>query len=210
MTEYEEEARKRGNVELDYGAIIDFHREGERQKLVAEYAWAIPSEEALQTIAAEGPIVEIGAGNGYWAWELEKRGVDILAYDPDPYEEGQFVVLGERWEDLEDGGKALAVVDEGQRVYRRRWAHVYKGDHTVAEGHGDRSLFICWPTWGGAWATEAVEASHADTVLMVGELGGCTGDEGLVPALARDFKLTKTVEIPRYWGVHDSLTVWRR
>lgn len=210
--EYEKEARARANVDLPNGAIIDFGREVDRPKLVAEYSWAIPNEAALQTIGEGGPILEIGAGNGYWAWELQQRGVDVVAFDPEPYEEGQFVVLGERWSKRPDGSTVLALVDEGARVYRRKWAEVLKGDHNIvtAEEYRDRNLLICWPTWGGEWATQAVESCYAETVYMVGELGGCTGDERLVYALAKDFKLVKTVEIPTYWMVHDVLTVWQR
>jgi hypothetical protein len=36
-----------------------------RADLVHKYAWAIPNEEAIATIAALSPIVELGAGTGY-------------------------------------------------------------------------------------------------------------------------------------------------
>lgn len=211
MTEYEAEARKRGNVEpIALGSELDIRREAERPRLVAEYSWAIPNEKALQTIAAEGPILEVGAGNGYWAWELRKRGVDVLAFDPKPYKEGQYIEIGPEPPASVADPEIRAMLKERNRVYRRKWADVEEGDHTVVAQHRDRNLFICWPSWGEPWATEAVERCHAEVVLFVGELGGSTGDEGLVPALCRDFKLTKTVEIPNYWGVHDVLTVWRR
>ncbi|KAG7397358.1 hypothetical protein PHYBOEH_000870 [Phytophthora boehmeriae] len=46
-----------------------------------KYSWAIPDERALQIIKHYGPIVEMGAGSGYWARLLQLRGVDIVAYD---------------------------------------------------------------------------------------------------------------------------------
>lgn len=48
------------------------------------YAWAVPNERALEVIAERSPggVVEIGAGGGYWAMELQRRGVDVIAYDP--------------------------------------------------------------------------------------------------------------------------------
>ncbi len=45
------------------------------------YAWAIPTDEALATIAKYSPIIEIGAGTGYWAALLQERGTDVLAFD---------------------------------------------------------------------------------------------------------------------------------
>lgn len=37
------------------------------QPLVEKFAWAIPDNRSLRIIAEFSPIVEIGAGKGYWA-----------------------------------------------------------------------------------------------------------------------------------------------
>ena len=57
------------------------------------YSWGIPADEALTVIENVSPagIVEVGAGTGYWAMLLKKRGVDIVAYDRTP-------VQGQLWE----------------------------------------------------------------------------------------------------------------
>ena len=53
-----------------------------RRSLRRRYSYSIPSEEALQAIASIGePMVEIGAGKGYWAKLLQEKGVDIVATD---------------------------------------------------------------------------------------------------------------------------------
>ena len=36
-----------------------------RHDFTHKYAWAIPNDEAIHTIASLGPIVEMGAGTGY-------------------------------------------------------------------------------------------------------------------------------------------------
>src|ERR1700674_2056565 len=51
---------------------------------VRRYAFAIPTEQALATIARYAPIVELGAGTGYWAFLLRRRGVNCVAYDLAP------------------------------------------------------------------------------------------------------------------------------
>ena len=48
------------------------------------YAWAVPDERALRILEHFGPIVEVGAGKGYWASLLAARGVDVVAYDAMP------------------------------------------------------------------------------------------------------------------------------
>jgi hypothetical protein len=55
-----------------------------RHYLVERFAWAVPSDEAIRTIAGLGSIVEIGAGTGYWASLLELAGADIAAFDKAP------------------------------------------------------------------------------------------------------------------------------
>ena len=51
------------------------------EPLCKKYAWAIPDERALQILASFSPLIEIGAGRGYWARLLRDQGVDILAFD---------------------------------------------------------------------------------------------------------------------------------
>jgi hypothetical protein len=55
-----------------------------QQQLITAYAFAIPTRTALEYLCEQGPLVELGAWNGYWAYELDKRGTDITAYDVDP------------------------------------------------------------------------------------------------------------------------------
>ena len=38
----------------------------------------------LDVIAEHSPIVELGAGTGYWAAMLARRGADVIAYDIEP------------------------------------------------------------------------------------------------------------------------------
>lgn len=51
---------------------------------VARYSYAIPDLTALNILAEHGPILEIGAGTGYWAYLLRQRGVDVAAFDINP------------------------------------------------------------------------------------------------------------------------------
>lgn len=58
-----------------------------RGDLVDRYAWAIPNETAISRLVDLSPIVEMGAGSGYWAYEIERRGGTVHAYDNDPPDE---------------------------------------------------------------------------------------------------------------------------
>ena len=55
---------QRGDVLVQYTS---------RDRLVMKYAWAVPNDAALDALAHLGPIVEVGAGTGYWAKLLRDR-----------------------------------------------------------------------------------------------------------------------------------------
>src|SRR5712675_189481 len=55
-----------------------------RRELASLFSWAVPNAPALEVLAAHAPLVECGAGMGYWAALLRARGVDVLAYDAAP------------------------------------------------------------------------------------------------------------------------------
>lgn len=58
-----------------------FRGTDQRAELVRRYAWAVPDAAAIAALAARSPLVEIGAGTGYWARLLAAAGADIIAYD---------------------------------------------------------------------------------------------------------------------------------
>ena len=56
-----------------------------KTSVATAYAWAVPSAEAIATIARNARrVIEIGSGSGYWAWMLAAAGVDIIAFDVTP------------------------------------------------------------------------------------------------------------------------------
>jgi hypothetical protein len=53
--------------------------------LAAHFSWAVPSEEAIDTVARHTQhVVEIGGGSGYWAWLMAQRGISVRAFDVQP------------------------------------------------------------------------------------------------------------------------------
>jgi hypothetical protein len=47
-------------------------------------SYAIPDEAALAAVARWAPLVEVGAGTGYWSAVLQSSGVDVVAFDSQP------------------------------------------------------------------------------------------------------------------------------
>lgn len=158
-----------------------------RQRYTYKYAWAIPRKAALEAIAKHSPIVEVGAGSGYWAKLLNDLGADIVAYDSDPNTYHS------------SGGKL-----------HFNWFEVRQGNETVAKDHSDRALLLCWPPYGAKMATNCLKNYKGDTVLFIGEWDGCTGDASFFKLLEKNFSREEVIDLPVWLGLHDALYVFRR
>lgn len=180
------------------------------------YAYGIPTEAALDAIAAVSPggVVELGAGTGYWARLLHDRGVDVVAYDVAPPETG-----ANRFADA-----------------RAAWFPVLRGDDLAVARHADRTLLVVWPNPNETWAGDAVARFHAaggQTLVYVGEgPGGLTGDATLHarlgihgPCLACTLGVAdapcvcgidvlwepiRTVGLPRWGDAEDQCAIYQR
>ena len=53
-----------------------------RDKFIVKYGYAILTRKAIEAIRPHAPLLEIGAGSGYWTYELRKWGIDCVATDP--------------------------------------------------------------------------------------------------------------------------------
>lgn len=162
-----------------------------REALCGRYTWSIPSPGDIAWLAKalDGrAVVEIGAGSGYWAWQLTQAGVPVAAYDPHP------------------------PGPQNKFNQHRLYHPVMPGDHENAAQHPDRALMLCWPSYGAAFAKQALHHYRGDTVVYIGEgEGGCCADDRFHRILARDFDEAGCSPFHVNWyGIHCCLTVWRR
>lgn len=158
-----------------------------RQDMTALYAWSIPSPAdlgwMLDQLDGRG-VIEIGAGNGYWAWLLRQLGVDVTAVD--------------------DGS--------WRRAWKAVWSHVATGGPETAAAHPDRALLLIWPPHGAAMAAQSLAAYTGDLVIYAGEGdGGATGDDDFHDALETGWEpISRAPHHPTYYGIHCRLTAYRR
>lgn len=157
----------------------------ERPTLVQRYSWALPTDEALAVIARYAPVVEMGAGGGYWSHLMRERGIDVIAYDREhPHSDNYFA--------------------------RHLWTKIEPGGPAVLGDHGDRSLFLCWPPNSSAMATNCLKRWPGAHLIYVGEWRISTGSRGFHDRLEAGFELVEKLSIPQWEGMYDMLTVWRR
>jgi hypothetical protein len=157
----------------------------ERDYLTHYYGWPIPTEEAIMKAVDLAPIVEVGAGGGYWASLIREADGDVIAYD---------------------------IATAGKSDYSwKAWTEVEQGDEYKASDHPDRTLFMSWPLGSNLFAEWVLEAYNGDDVIYVGEHeGGSCATTGFFAMLQRDFNLVEEVDIPRYFGYHDYMSIWSR
>jgi len=175
------------------GRTVDIFRA--REELTRKYAWAVPTPEALRTVAKyAGPgLLSIGAGTGYWESLLAQLGVDVLAFDRRPPTEKPFA----------DGGNSHG--------HTGQFFRVRPGTHRKVRRWPERTPFLSWPSYGESWACQAARWTWAEHFVYVGEgEGGCTADDAFFVYMERAWELIEEVWIPQWPGIHDRLFVWRR
>jgi hypothetical protein len=169
-----------------------------RQRMVARYAWAIPTTEAIELLLRFAPLVEMGAGTGYWAWLVRQAGGDILAFDRYPPPDRR-----NRW-----------------HAGERQWTEVLPGGPRRLTRHPGRTLLLCWPPQDEPMAQQCLQVYEGQTLIYAGELNEPDLDGRELPAgpsasarLSHPFDgwtVAEALELPRWESVNDRLFVLRR
>lgn len=154
------------------------------------YAYAVPTPSAIEAILKYSPIVEIGAGTGYWASLLKKAGAKVVAYDSVPTNEE-----GEQNEFHANVPSFCAVQQAGPKVLRK---------------HATHSLFICFPPPDDNMAIDSLISFTGQHVIHIGEWEGFTGSTEFENHLFTNFELVERVELPNWQDTCYDLTVWKR
>jgi hypothetical protein len=179
--------------------------------------FAVPCEAAIAALLAHSPLLELGAGTGYWASLLRARGADVLAVDKHACSA----------ENLENPFHSAAV--PGAQV------QVCDGV-AAAAACPQRALVLMYPfkEGGAAWDAAALAAYAGDVVIHAGALAwrqpgseraackletddlffdaesGDTTSRPFQEALRKGFTLQETVPLPRFPYSADTLTIWKR
>ncbi|MEY9857619.1 hypothetical protein ABH935_003227 [Catenulispora sp. GAS73] len=180
-----------GSAQLAYAQMI----------LQAAYAYAIPSPESIDWVAQFSggrPIIELGAGRGYWAAQLSHAGHEVRAYELEP-------------PDTIDNASFPRAAGQANV-----WFPVAGLDRLSEADMKEFVLLLCWPPgWGNSMASDALasfEAVGGDRLVYIGEpKGGKTGDDAFFDALTNRWKLESTdTSFVSWWNLADAAQGWVR
>jgi len=161
---------------------------GYRLQLARRYAYVLPQSYLLGLIARYSPLVEVGAGTGYWSYLLRQRGADVVAYDQAPL-----------------GG------DRSNRYHFGLWpwTQVLEGDTAVVQSHPDRALLICWPPLYSSLG-EVLRFFSGEYVIYVGDRGHRTAWLAGLDEAFDEVERHEVIAMDPAPGVPPHLSVWRR
>jgi hypothetical protein len=163
-----------------------------------EYSHGVPTNHAVSRIAAIGrPVVELGAGSGYWSWLLEQAGVLEAAYD-------SFLFL--------DGSEDRPPL--WRRDAYKPWCEVAEGGPSSLEKHPGTTLLLCWPDHEAGMIMDAASTKFhsGDWLVYVGEMGpgSSTGSDEFFQLLEDRYQVEEWIEIPRWPTNRDGVFIYRR
>jgi len=188
-----EEDHSRVDVDDRFDALLNGAGEGAQPgdaliELAQRYSYVVPDAGSLSILADLGPLVEMGAGNGYWAHRLRALGVDVVAYDLAP--------------------------PDGDRPNRYHpmpatWTDVIAGDQTNLAHHPDRALLLCWPPLFSSLGECLIQYS-GDTVALIGDGGHRTARLQDLNETFTNVAAVPVRALDPFPGTVPTLSVWRR
>lgn len=192
VIEYLEIFNEVNGKEWNQNYMKKYEEKRDRSSLCQKYSFAIPTEEALEEIVKYSPIIEIGAGNGYWAHLIEQYGGKIVAFDNN-----------ERNNEWSKHEKKVYFVND--------WFDVKYGNEKEIDNYPDHTLFLCWIEYCGEYGLNCLKKYKGKYFIHIGEsLGGCCATDEFFSYLEASFKEIESPYIPRWYGIHDYLTIYER
>lgn len=187
--------------------------------------FAVPTEAVLGRIAQYGPVVEVGAGTGYWSAVLQARKVDVIAYDANPPTEDH---TGSRFfnftytDVLKGDARSMFEQESGTNLAKRTLLIVWPNNPDKEDNpHLNTNSFLP-PTWDADCLGCYVRAGGS-TVIYVGEreenikvIPGGKPDCGISSSrrfqnmLKEYFDMAEEHTLPSWHPYEDDLTIWKR
>ena len=186
---------------------IERWRNHQREWACRLYAYATPDNATLNYLKKHGPLVEVGAGTGYWASLLLSMSSNEADSSLNDVNKKAMPIITPF--DKYAGGK------DGENLYHqdtRRFTKVLSGDECVLKNKKfeNHTLFLYYPPPDSDMAYECVKRFKGQKVVYIGEFEGTTGNLKFEKYLFTNFRLSARRDLPKFPDQNCMLTVWRR
>ena len=187
--------------------------------------FGVPNEAALCAAAECAPLVECGAGTGYWSALLQRRGVDVVAYDARPptsaFDNGFFHAT--YTEVLAGAGEELFAADPSLAATRALLIVWPNNPDARDNPHLAASAELLQPLWDASCLASYLQHG-GKAVVYVGEREaqltlcrdaqaadcGASSSRAFQEMLGGNFELARRVALPTWPYNVDDMTVWKR
>jgi hypothetical protein len=158
-----------------------------REKFIQKYGFAILSRAAIEAMRPYAPLLEIGSGSGYWAYELQKNGIGVIATD------------------TMDGIYGFFPKESEERRWQHRYTEIEQLSSVEAvRKYPRRNLLTVWPDYDHSWATDALNVFTGQVVIYMGEgYGNATADDRFHELLDQRFGNQEFIPMPHFEHSYD-------
>lgn len=176
-----------------------------RDIYIAEFGFSVPTPALIDLMKKFGPILEVGAGQGYLSQVLRHAGIDAIATDANP---GHMKAV-----------RARATSEENLPPRERHLPVEILNAEDAIKTYPGRTILCSWPDYQSNWITKAAAGMAKNQRLaVIGEgYGGCTGEDGLFDLVEtgvfefdREHQDLQGRAIWSFPAIHDQLRIFRK
>ena len=162
--------------------------------LTDKYSWAVPDLQAIKVISFFSPLIEIGAGAGYWAKLLSDNGVKIRAFDRK--------ISKNCWSHVQKGGPEKLLDDDKDSNLFLCYPDeaTSMGVECIEKFTGEYILHI----------GELISTPGTGSLSEPQKPWGRTSSSDMQIELMFNFHCVLSLELQGYPHAKDHLTVWKR
>lgn len=191
-----ERYRLKDKVDWNDPSSVDLHMEKvgseflSREDFIRRYGFAILWSGAIEAIRPHAPLVEIGAGSGYWTYELQSHGIDCIATDT---MEGKY------------GFFTKDNPNDPERRWKKQYVEIEKLNSVEAvRKYPNRNILTVWPDYDAPWAADSLDIFTGRTVIYMGEgYGNATADDRFHELLDERFADQEVIPMPHFEHSYD-------
>jgi hypothetical protein len=159
-----------------------------REQFIQRYGFAILWSWAIEAMRPYAPLLEIGAGSGYWTYELQKHGIDCIATDT---MEGTYGFFDREHHEAGRWEKSYVEIEKLNSV-------------EAVRKYPNRNLLTVWPDYKESWAADTLDIFTGQVVIYQGEgYGNATADDRFHELLDSRFGNQELIPMPHFEYSYD-------